>query len=163
MVRFYKPQTVLELGTSLGITTCYLARANPDATIITLEGATSVLNMAKQNFKEARVGDIRTIGGNFDDTLGPALDSNLTTVDFAFIDGNHRREPTIRYFESIISKTNSHSIIVLDDIHWSKEMEQAWKYCKEHPSVVLTIDLFFIGILIFRKEIKEKQHFVVRF
>ncbi|HET6994599.1 MAG TPA: SAM-dependent methyltransferase, partial [Chitinophagaceae bacterium] len=75
----------------------------------------------------------------------------------------HRLQPTIQYFETILTKTNNFSIVILDDIHWSQEMEQAWEYCKSHTSVSLSIDLFFIGILVFRKEIREKQHFVIRF
>ena len=161
-VKFYQPQTILELGTSLGITTSYLAKASPGARVVTLEGANEVLNVAKKNFKDLQIQNIETIEGNFDDTISPAV-RPLTSVDLAFIDGNHRLQPTIQYFNTILHKTNNFSIVILDDIHWSEEMEQAWKYCKDHSSVTGSIDLFFIGMLIFRKEIKEKQHFSIRF
>jgi predicted O-methyltransferase YrrM len=162
MVKYYQPETILELGTSLGITTSYLAKANPGARVITLEGAKSIAAVANENFKALELQTIELTEGNFDDTLSKVI-GQLTTVSFAFIDGNHRLKPTIQYFETILSKTNNLSIIILDDIHWSEEMEQAWKYCKDHSSVTLSIDLFFIGILVFRKEIKEKQHFSIRF
>ncbi len=167
MAKFYQSQTILELGTSLGITTCYLAKADPASRVVTLEGAGEVLSVAKENFKNLQLQNIETIEGNFDNTLPTAVqslsDDQLATVDLAFFDGNHRYQPTIEYFNTILPKTNNFSFIILDDIHWSREMEQAWKYCQEHPSVTLSIDLFFIGILIFRKEIKEKQHFSIRF
>ena len=162
MVKFYRPQTVLELGTSFGITTSYLAKANPGAKVITMEGAKEIIAEAKSNFRRLQVNNIELTGGNFDHTLPKAV-AQLSTVNLAFIDGNHRLQPTIQYFNILLPKTNNFSIIILDDIHWSGEMEQAWKYCKDHSSVTLSIDLFFIGILIFRKEIKEKQHFVIRF
>jgi predicted O-methyltransferase YrrM len=161
-VRFYQPQTILELGTSLGITTSYLAKASKDAKVITMEGAKEILTVAKNNFNTLVLNNVETVAGNFDDML-PTVTRQLTSVNLAFIDGNHRLQPTIQYFETILAKTNNFSIIILDDIHWSEEMEQAWSYCKEHSSVTLSIDLFFIGILIFRKEIKEKQHFSIRF
>ena len=87
----------------------------------------------------------------------------LSSVDFAFIDGNHRKEPTERYFKELLAKINNDSILVFDDIHWSSEMEAAWGAVKNNAAVTCSIDLFFIGIVFFRKEFKEKQHFVIRF
>jgi predicted O-methyltransferase YrrM len=99
----------------------------------------------------------------FDVTLKNVLQKQLTKVDFAFIDGNHRKDPTIKYFEQLLPHTNEYSILIFDDIHWSKEMEAAWEYIKAHEAVTLSIDLFFIGIVFFRKEQKVKQHFTIRF
>ena len=84
-------------------------------------------------------------------------------MDFAFIDGNHRLEPTLRYFHQVLPYTNDQSVLVFDDIHWSSEMEQAWDHIKSHTAVTSSIDLFFIGIIFFRKEFREKQDFVIRF
>ena len=100
--------------------------------------------------------------GNFDDVL-PVTLSSLSTVDLAFIDGNHRYQPTVNYFNQLLAKSNNYSILILDDIHWSKEMEQAWQYVQDHQAVTMTIDLFFIGIVLLRDEFKIKQHFSVRF
>ncbi|MCW3106757.1 MAG: class SAM-dependent methyltransferase, partial [Segetibacter sp.] len=102
------------------------------------------------------------IEGNFDNTLQPEL-NKISQVDFAFIDGNHRKEPTIRYFEQLLTKATEYSVFIFDDIHWSEGMEEAWKYIQKHPSVTLTIDLFFIGLVFFRKEQKVAQHFSIRF
>ncbi len=162
MVDHYQPKTIVELGTSFGITTSYLASAKPDANIITLEGASAVAKIAKENFSKLKLNNIEMIEGNFDDTLFSIL-SNLSTIDFVFIDGNHRYQPTINYFEQILAKSNNYSIIILDDIHWSKEMEAAWQQIQNHSSVTMTIDLFFIGIVLLRDEFKVKQHFSVRF
>lgn len=163
IVRFYQPETIVELGTSLGITASYLAKANPNTKVVTFEGAREILSIARENFKNLQLQNVETIEGNFDITLPAITQPYQQPIHLSFIDGNHRLQPTIQYFETILTKTNNFSIIILDDIHWSEEMEQAWKYCKDHSLVTLSIDLFFIGILIFRKEIKEKQHFVIRF
>ena len=162
MVKEYQPETILELGTSLGITTSYLSLANPAAKLITMEGASEVAAVAEKNFKELGIENITIEPGNFDNTLTAAI-GHLSTVNFVFIDGNHRQEPTEKYFLELLTKINNDSILVFDDIHWSREMEQAWATIKNHPSVQCTVDIFFIGLVFFRKEFKEKQHFVVRF
>ena len=162
MAQYYKPERVLELGTSLGVTTSYLASGNSNANILTLEGSKSIADLAAKNFQSIGLNNIELITGNFDETLAPVI-QRLSSVDFAFIDGNHRYKPTINYFNQILSKTHNSSVLIFDDIHWSKEMEQAWEEIKRHSAVTCSIDLFFIGLVFFRSEIKEKQHFKIRF
>lgn len=162
MVKYYEPEKIVELGTSLGITTSYLALAKPDATLITLEGASEIAAVAKENFKKLHLENITLTEGNFDDTFIKVI-SSIPSVDFCFIDGNHQREPTERYFEWLLPKISNDSILVFDDIHWSSEMEAAWQTIQQYTAVRCSIDLFFVGIILFRKEFKEKQHFVIRF
>ncbi len=162
MVNYYKANTIVELGTSLGITTSYLASSNANGKVYTLEGANEVANLARHHFNNLSLKNIHIILGNFDDTLQNTL-NKLVKIDFAFVDGNHRKEPTLQYFHQLLEKTTDQSILIFDDIHWSKEMEEAWREIQKHPSVTLTIDLFFIGIVFFRKENKVPQHFSIRF
>jgi len=162
IVHHYQPAHILELGTSLGISTAYMARANPQATVVTGEGSSAIAAQALQHFRALDLQKIKLVQGNFDDTL-PQLMAALPTIDLAFMDGNHRLEPTLRYFEQLLTKTTENSLVILDDIHWSEGMEQAWQQVKEHPAVTLSIDLFFIGLVFFRKDFKVKQHFTIRF
>jgi len=162
MVKHYQPATILELGTSLGITTSYFSLAKPDARLVTMEGSKEIADAARQNFQNLELKNIELVEGNFDNTLSSVV-RGLLSVDFAFIDGNHRKEPTEKYFKELLAKTNNDSILVFDDIHWSSEMEAAWETIKKDAAVTCSIDLFFIGIVFFRKEFKEKQHFVIRF
>lgn len=162
IVRYYQPSAILELGTSLGITSAYLSLAQPDAGLITMEGSNEIAEVARQNFKVLQLRKAELIEGNFDLML-PAVIARLSAADFAFIDGNHRRDPTERYFHLLLEKINNDSILVFDDIHWSREMEQAWKNIMAHPSVRCSIDLFFFGIIFFREEFREKLHFTIRF
>lgn len=163
MVNFYQPKNILELGTSLGVTTAYLACANPAIPVTTLEGAKAVAEIAQTNLERFGLKNIRIVQGNFDITLKQLLQSNKSTIDFAFIDGNHREEPTINYFHELLPYINEYSILIFDDVHWSREMEKAWEYIKTHEAVTLTIDLFFLGIVFFRKEQLVKQHFYIKF
>lgn len=162
MVKRYRPRNILELGTSLGITSSYLAKADPSAKLITMEGAKAIAAKAQNNFSQLGIGNLQLVTGNFDDKLVGVLNS-LSSIDFAFIDGNHRQEPTERYFRQMIPNIHNDTILVFDDIHWSREMEAAWTMIREHPAVSCSIDLFFIGIVVFRQEFHEKQHFTIRF
>jgi len=162
IVNYFASGTIVELGSSLGITTSYLAAGNLNGNVYTFEGAQQVAEVAKQHFNDLLLKNIQMVEGNFDDTLQQQL-NKLTTVDLAFVDGNHREGPTIRYFEQLIEKATEFSVFIFDDIHWSREMDNAWKHIKQHPSVKLTIDLFFIGIVFFRQEQKVPQHYVIRF
>lgn len=162
IVQYYKPNHIIELGTSLGITTSYLALANPDGLIHTLEGAELIAKKAEEDIKLLGIENVRIIKGNFDVTLQRVL-AMMPVVDMAFIDGNHRKEPTLRYFEALLQKRSETSIFIFDDIHWSKEMEEAWEEIKKHEGVMLTVDLFFVGIVFFSPAFKVKQDFTVRF
>ncbi len=162
LVNYFSPSVILELGTSLGISTAYLASANQNSKIITMEGSTEIASIAKDNFKKISIKNIQLVEGNFDITLSDTL-VQIKHIDFASLNGNHRYEPTVRYFEQVLLKSCEHTIIVLDHIHWNEEMENAWAYVKKHQSVTLTIDLFFVGIVFFRKEKLVKQHFSIRY
>lgn len=162
IVDHYSPVTVLELGTSLGITTAYLASAKEGSSVTTMEGAKTVAAVARHNFEKLHLTNIEMVEGNFDETLSGVV-NKLRSIDLAFVDGNHRYEPTVRYCRELLPAMHEYSILIFDDIHWSKEMEQAWEAIKADDAVTLSIDLFFIGLVFFRKEQKVKQHFTIRF
>ena len=162
IVKHYQPRSIIELGTSLGVTTGYLAMANQSSNLVTLEGSPEIAGVARENLTHLQIDNARIIEGNFDYTL-PVVLYQLPTIDFAFVDGNHRREPTENYFNWLLAKSNTNSIFVFDDIHWSREMEQAWHNISNDFAVRCSIDLFFMGIVFFRQEFIEKQHFTIRF
>jgi len=162
MARFYQPESIIELGTSLGITTSYLARSCPHAKVITMEGSHEIATIAAENFRKLGLKNIEIVQGDFAKTLDPVL-TGIEEIDFVFIDGNHREEATIEYFRKFLQHSHENTIMVFDDIHWSQGMENAWKQISEHDDVTLSIDLFFIGIVFFRKEFKVKQQFSIRF
>lgn len=162
LVNHYQPKNIIELGTSLGITTSYLSKANPQADIVTIEGSATVAGIAKQNFEKLGCLNVQSIVGNFDDVL-PTVISQRPSVDLGYIDGNHRYDATLNYFKEFLTKSDNNTILIFDDIHWSKEMEEAWEKIKAHPTVRCTIDIFFLGFVFFRQEFKEKQNFTIRF
>lgn len=158
----YQPETMVELGTSLGITTAYLAAAAPKAKIITIEGSPAVAAVAREGFASLNLHQIELREGNFDQVL-PAVLATLPKIDLAYIDGNHRYAPTMSYFHQLLAVAHPQTILVFDDIHWSEEMERAWAEICAHESVAYTIDIFFLGFVFFRKDFRVKQNFTIRF
>ena len=157
IVKFLKAETIIELGTSLGITTLYLAMRN-EAQVVTLEGNKAVADVAMTNIEFFEKKNITVIDGNINHTLKEAL-FNIRKVDFALMDANHRYEPTLHYFDLISKRVKEKSIVVIDDIHRSQEMARAWEEIRKHELVYGSIDLFRCGVLFFEPSL-GKQHFV---
>ena len=162
MVAYFKPIAVLEMGTSLGITSCYLAQALPSTKLVTMEGAPEVAELAHATFQNLGYTNIQLMVGNFDQNL-PLYLNEVDKVGLVFIDGNHSYAPTMDYFNQLLSKSNQDAIFIFDDIHWSSEMEKAWEEIKADARVSLTIDLFYIGIVFLKKGNKEKENFTIKF
>lgn len=157
----FTPENIVELGTCLGITTSYLAKASPNSQIITVEGCPETAKVAQETLNELQITNVSLRVGNFD-LLLPQLIEELPAIDFLFIDGNHRKEATLNYFYSCLPKVHNQTILIFDDIYWSEGMKEAWEEIKRHPKVSLTIDLFYIGLVFFKKD-QEKEHFKIRY
>ena len=156
-------RTVFDLGTSLGLTTAYLARAAQlhGGRVITFEGCPETAAVARQNLLALDCPNVELVIGNLDRTLAERV-ADIPQLDLVFFDANHRYEPTIRYFTTCLTKAHNDTVFVFDDIHWSADMEQAWAEIQAHPSVRVTMDLFDVGLVFFRQQ-QPRQHFVLRF
>ncbi len=152
-----KPKNLLELGTSLGMSAAYLASAVPKGKLITLEGCPVIASEARKNIDSLNLKNVEIRTGHFDQTL-PALLSEIPSVDFAYIDGNHTEEATLRYFYWLKEKSYERTVLVFDDIHWSPGMAAAWQKIRNDDSVTLSVDLFRLGLVFFRSGL-TKQHF----
>lgn len=155
-----QPRTIIELGTSLGFTTAYLASACKQATVFTLEGCPEIAARAGDLFRRLELSNVQVRIGEFEKSL-PGVLQEIPTIGLVFIDGNHRYEPTISYFNRLLQKCDEHSVLIFDDIHWSPGMAKAWNEISAHPKVTLSVDLFRIGLVFFRTG-SPKQHFVLR-
>jgi len=156
-----KPRNIIELGTCLGLTTAYLAKSAPDANVISIEGCPQTAAIASENLEKLKIGNVNLLCGNFD-SIFPDIINQTDSLDFVFVDGNHRKEATLDYFRHCLPKVNNNTVLIFDDIYWSKGMEEAWEEIKRHPQVSFTVDLFWIGLVYFRKG-HEKEHFLIKF
>jgi len=161
LVEYFLPETIIELGTSVGISTLYMATANPDAHIYTIDGCTTKSEQAAANFNILHVVNIEQHIGRFDIVL-PDVITQAMKVDFVYIDGNHTYEATLSNFKLLLSISHNDTVFVLDDIHWSEGMQKAWNEIADHEHVTVSIDLFRMGIVFLKKEL-SKQKFIIRY
>ena len=152
---------IIELGTSVGISTMYMAEACRSARVVTVEGVPEIADIARANFENAGLTNITVINGLFDDVI-PELEKNYACPGLVFIDGHHRKEPVIRYFERIAGMSGPSTVVIVDDINHSSEMAEAWEEIKKHKKVSVTIDLFRLGVCFFRDGIAH-NNYVIRY
>ncbi len=162
ITRYFKPETSLELGTSLGITASYIGQGHRSGQVVTIEGCPNIAQIAQETFSQTETENITSYIGSFDDIL-PEILPKLLPLDMVFIDGNHAYEPTVRYFEQTLKHAHSHTVFIFDDIHWSADMEKAWNEIKQHPKVTVTLDIYEMGIVFIRPENKVSEHFVIKY
>jgi predicted O-methyltransferase YrrM len=158
-VAHLQPQTIIELGTCLGIGSAYLAIGNPQAAVYTIEGSESLRQVALQNFNKLGIKNITTYQGNFNATL-PVLLKQCGTFDLAYVDGNHQKDATLQYFEQLTHYANERSVIIFDDIRWSEGMAKAWLEICRNRQVTLSLDFFRFGIVFFNPKL-QKEHFTI--
>lgn len=155
LINYLKPSHIIELGTSVGLTTSYLCQADPGKKVYSLEGSKALSDFASQLLSDQYIKNCEVIHGNFDDTF-PRLLDRLPEGGLIYFDGNHRYEATVRYFKEALKKKNADSVFIFDDIYWSEGMQKAWMEIKSDPSVKLSIDAWHFGMIFFKEEIKEK-------
>ena len=159
IIRHFGHTHVVELGTSLGLNALYLATAG--AQVTTFEGAPEIAGIARGIFERQPAARIRLMEGDITNTL-PAYLASSGKVDLAFVDANHRYEPTVRYFQQLLQKVHSQSMLIFDDIHYTPGMQQAWEEMRRHPLVYGSADLYRCGILFFDPSL-NKQHVVLQY
>lgn len=168
IMKYFQPESILEIGTSLGLATSALAlgtrvegersEANRNSKITTLEGCKETLEIATHQFEKFDFQNVNPVATEFSTYLKNSLPSS---IDLIYFDGNHSEEATLGYFELALSTISNNSVWIFDDIHWSEEMHSAWETIKKHPKVTVTIDTFQWGIVFFRSG-QEKEHFTIR-
>lgn len=161
LAKEFSPNTLVELGTCLGVTSAYFGKAIPKGKVITMEGCKQTAAVAIENLSKLNISNTEVLIGNFD-TNFPKFVESQEKIDFVFIDGNHRKQATLDYFQLCLPKTHQNSVLIFDDIYWSAGMKQAWEEIKNHPKVSLSIDLFWIGLVFFRND-RVKEHFKIKF
>jgi len=155
------PRTIIELGTCLGVTTLYLQKAAPDAKVYALENCPQTAAVARNIFNKAHVKSIELITGDFDDTFQNII-CNLDMLDVVYIHGDHQKESTLKHFEWCLPKVHDGTLLIFDDIYRNKGRKEAWQEIKAHPKVTVTIDLFWIGLVYFKRG-QAKEDFLVKF
>ncbi len=160
LVNHFNPNTILELGTSLGLTTAYMAAINSDTNIISLEGCPEVSKIAQHNLASLNITNVKIITGPFNQTLQGAVDS-LKPLDFVFFDGNHSGTATLQYFETCLPHLSTNAVLIFDDIYANPGMLQAWNAIINHKTIRVSLNCFHFGIALTNPNLSY-EHFKIR-
>jgi len=152
---------VVELGTSLGLTTAYLASVASNNRVVTFEGSEEIAAMAAMNWEKLGLNNIQQRMGNIDDTLyiyARELREKNEKIDFALLDANHTEEATVAYFECILPLMDLDGVVVVDDIRLSPAMYRAWQTIVAKPEVTAAMDLGRMGLLFFYPKLEKRLY-----
>ena len=157
LMQFMKPKVILEFGTSLGITASYMAKGSVEGKVITVEGDPGLAERAKEVFGKLDIRSIQIVNSTFEDYLRDGL-QEITSIDFLFLDGNHKSGPLISYYQALRPKFHSNTIVMVDDIYWSKDMHEGWATLINMNEVTQSVDCFHFGLLFFRSDFLNKEN-----
>jgi predicted O-methyltransferase YrrM len=150
----------LELGTHFGLSAAYIAAANSNMKLITIEGCEETATVAKESFKYLKLENTQSITSEFLTQINTLIESNKK-FDFIYFDGNHNYESTMQYFTLLLQVCHEKTVLVFDDIYWSRGMNKAWKEIVESKNTTLCIDIYTMGIVFLSKEF-SKQYFLLK-
>ena len=158
---FMKSKVILEFGTSLGITASYMAKGSIASKVITVEGDPALSKRANEIFNDLEIGNIQMVNSTFEDYLRDGL-KEIESIDFLFLDGNHKSGPLISYYLSLKPKFNTNTIVMVDDIYWSKDMEEGWSVLINMAEVTQSVDCFHFGLLFFSPDFRNRENHMIR-
>lgn len=157
LVRHFGCKQILELGTNLGIGTSYLASPSSQSHVTSIEGCPNIFKLATHNLNQFGFNNIRLINDEFSNAIENLVSENAV-FDLIFIDGNHSYDATWKYYSLLKSCHSNNAIIVIDDIFWSKGMNEVWQKIRSQKEVAASIEMFDLGIIMMDKN-TPKKHF----
>ena len=161
LVNYHQPKQIIEIGTGVGLTTIYLAKACPYAQVLTLTGTTEVPPLTEQGLATNGLNNVTMVTGELGKTFKTIVEKT-DALDLVYVGGKNTKDFSLSIFNLCLTKANEHTILIFDQIYWNKEMQNAWQNIKNHPQVAITVDLFWFGLVYFRKG-QAKEHFKLKF
>lgn len=158
MAHEYKPKTILELGTNLGISSLYQATAESNNSMITLEEDAAIATATQVYFKRLGTRNVELMSGAFNKNLPTAL-TKLGSVEHLFFNNFWGYEQSLTYFETCLPYFVPNTVFIFRDPYATTESIKFWEKIKQHPQVKLSLDIYDLGFVFFRSEQKEVAHY----
>lgn len=151
-----KPNNILEIGTSAGISAAYMALGNPHAKIKTVEACKNKALIAKDLMEKNNFHNVSVIYGYGNEVLDQLAKENYK-AQMVYVDADHSWEGTVGFFHQLTRLTTRESIIILDDIYWSADMQRAWKHITNQKQVTLSLATMRLGMVFFHPKRTKQQ------
>ncbi len=162
-VKHFGVKKILEFGTSLGLGTAYLASGNNIEKIISVDACKETLKFADKNLKKMKIINLQLVNKPFDDII----DNNYLKDEkfhLIYIDGNHKGDSVLKYYHHLSEyHSEQPSIIIIDDINWSGDMNFSWKkICRENKNDC-HLDIYRMGLIFSGFNKLPKGYFTIKF
>ncbi len=149
--QWIKAESILELGTGCGVSTCYLRHARPASHMVSVDGQAAATKMARAAIARLGLREPRFVT----DTFYSYIDSlDAESFDLVLIDGDHRGEAMLRLTTRLQRHLRESALIIYDDIYWSHDMTRAWRQlCDDDFRAeifgrsTICLDLYHYGII----------------
>lgn len=161
LVVFTESRQIVELGTSLGISSAYLGIANSSSSVDTVEGDPEIANVAQKVFNQLKLDNVQLHNTSFDTFIANELPKEKR-IDLMFLDGHHTSAALWKYYHALKPYMSDQTIIIVDDIYWSTDMTDGWKKLIALPDVTQSVDCFHFGLLFFKKDFLNHENHCIR-
>ena len=153
LIREFKPSSVVYYGPSLGASLVIIAMANNDNHIYQFINDAACELVSKELLKDSAISNVHFFQEN-----------EVPSVDHEFVVINYPGNPVVsqNMAQKCLHVHGDDDVLIIRGIHESKEMEVIWRELIASESVRVSLDLFEIGIALFRKGL-QKENFIQRF
>ena len=153
LLREFKPFSVINYGPTLGANLALLAMANKESLVYQYINDTAYEQISNDLLKYLTITNVRFFN-----------ESSVPSDDPAFLIINYPYNPAVSHevVQKRLDLQGDDDVMIIRGIHESKAMEAIWKETIASESVRVSLDLFEIGIALFRKGL-QKENFIQRF
>jgi predicted O-methyltransferase YrrM len=152
LVRELGPESCLELGTAIGISTAYQGAAlemNRRGILRSIDRSRPLIGHARELLADLRIDRVELVPGDLDEVLEDVA-ARAAPIQMVFLDALRDRDPNLRQFRRLLPHLAPGAALVIDDIRWSGEMRRTWKEISSHERVDTSVDLWRLGACLMR-------------
>lgn len=154
LVEFQKAKAILEMGSCVGLSSLSMALVSNDCTVTSIEGNTFLAQESRELHQRFGVKNIKLHNQLFSQFFESR---NNEKFDIILIDGDHNYQSTMNYIRHCLSALNENGIIIMDDIHWSKEMYKAWLEIQSMTEFTTSLECLRWGILFTNRNLSPQK------
>ncbi|MCX6237045.1 MAG: hypothetical protein NTY07_05705 [Bacteroidia bacterium] len=153
LIRYFKPSSIINYGPTFGVNLALMAMANNDSIVYQLINNSACEVLCKELLKDSAFSNIQFLPENSVPEVNP---------EFIMINFSDNPDMSRSVVQKYLRLHGDDDVLIIRGIHESQEMETIWLEMIASESVRVSLDLFEIGIALFRKEL-QKENFIHRF
>ena len=159
LTNYFKSKNILQIGTTMGLSTLYLTSYATGLKCIALENVPEFATIARQAFAKEGRNPVDLRIGNYKDLLPQAL-NDINSLDFVFFNTLYEQHNNLWLFNECMKYAHNDTVFVFEGIKASRKMRELWEEICACPEVTVTLDLYSLGIVLFNKKLHKRDYIV---